>query len=146
MLLAIPVLSGLGGATEPIGSASSEHRSGGVLSGDVGTRVEPGSNELWAFAQTYADSKGYRFGPGASDWLRQATVDGLREIETSAPAARKKKVDEGKENIARFIDAMIRASREIPGYSGRHPYVIGEETYMKAQGWLCPIWPICRRR
>ena len=116
--------------------------------GDAGVApvefAQSGPDELFAFARDYAASKGYRFGTGADVMLRNRTGLAVQEMADLSALQRKEKTTEAKRNIARFIDAMIAASKEIPGYAERTPGVIGEQTYDRAERRLCPIWPICR--
>ncbi|MCP5421186.1 MAG: hypothetical protein H6969_11960 [Gammaproteobacteria bacterium] len=106
--------------------------------------LESSSDELFAFAQEHASSKGYRFGSGADVMLRNKIMLATQNMMSLPASQRKATTAEAKKNIARFIDEMIAASKEIPGYSTRNPGVIGEETFTKAASQLCPLWPICR--
>lgn len=131
------------------GAAPPTRSAGPALSRDAGGvaplgSVEPPSDGLFAFAREYAASKGYRFGSGADVMLRNATAQANQEITGLSAYEREVRTAEAKKNIARFIDAMIAASHEIPGYSEQSPGVIGEQTFEMARRRLCPLWPICR--
>jgi len=106
--------------------------------------AEAAANEsLFRHAEKYAASKGYSFGDGAHVMLNQVAQRGEAEIALLPPEKRQEKVEEARANFERFIDAMIVASKEIPGYEAASPGKIGEQTYARAKNKLCPIWPIC---
>jgi len=101
-------------------------------------------NALEEFAQSYASSRGYRFGSGANVMMTSMGRQAVIEIKQLPPDLQAQRLSEAKINIMRFIDEMIKESKKIPNYSIGNPGVIGEQTFTKAWQKLCPIWPICR--
>ena len=99
--------------------------------------------ELILGVEAYAKAKGFRFGDGAEYMLRSSAELGARDISQLPRASQDRKKLEAKRNLEKFVDAMIEASKEIPGYSEQHPGVIGEQTFAAARKKLCPLWPIC---
>ena len=107
-------------------------------------RLERLTREFSAYANFYAANRGYRFGRGAQAFFddksaRQAATAVMGKQQRYFERARRKI----RGNFRLFIDRMIEESKTIPGYSKRHPGVIGEETLSAALSSVCPLWPIC---
>lgn len=135
-------------AATQVGAATPTLTVGSAATGDLGGvaphgQVDSALGDLFVFTQEYAASKGYRLGPGASVTLRNATGRAMQEIAGLSADEREGRMAEAKKNIARFVDGMIAAAQQIPGYADRNPGVIGEATFATAARWLCPLWPIC---
>ncbi|HBC06236.1 MAG TPA: hypothetical protein DC046_01485 [Rhodospirillaceae bacterium] len=92
------------------------------------------SDVLSTELRNYALSRGFRFGDGADQYLRNMTEQALE---------RGAEHDEVLNALKVFVDQMIVASRQIRGYADNHPGVIGEETFGIAHSLLCPLPPIC---
>ena len=75
--------------------------------------------------------------------IRDKIRKAASEIEELPGYEQRLKVEEFQENSMMFIDAMIEASKSIPGYSESHYRVIGELTWKEARVRLCPLWPFC---
>lgn len=94
-------------------------------------------------AEQYAAHRGYRFGLGADGLIRNAAANAALAIAALPPDSQQQRLSAAEASFLKFIDEMISQSKQIPGYEGAHPGVIGEETYAKTEIKLCPIWPFC---
>jgi hypothetical protein len=92
------------------------------------------ADDVFKELSNYALSRGFRFGDGADHYLRNMTEQALH---------RGAEHDETLNALKVFVDQMIRAVGEIPGYADDHPGVIGEQTFGIAHSMLCPLPPIC---
>ena len=109
------------------------------------------AQRLFDTAETRARLHGVRFGDGAGADLRQMTQ---KAAQTILESARKKPAEAGEEYVRAasrvavealetFVDQMAIGRVRIPGYLAARGNVIGEETFKRARGILCPLWPIC---
>jgi hypothetical protein len=89
---------------------------------------------IYERAVEYAQKRGYRFGDGADAMIRSHAMQAGEQIARMSEASRA---------FEKLIDAMIEAANEIPGYKLDRPHIIGEQTYGKALGKICPLWPFC---
>jgi hypothetical protein len=101
---------------------------------------------LWHFAAHHAAARGYVFGDGVELMLPQlAQQMAQRVIERAAiehvPDEGLLRMAEG--NLSAYVDAMIDAAMNEPGYFASRGPVIGELTWDRARKALCPVWPIC---
>ena len=94
-------------------------------------------------AKAYASGKGYRFGAGADDYMRQHAINAGSQIDALPKSKQAAKLKEAHGNFTNLIDEMIEAAKTIPGYEDFHPGSIGEDTLSKALGVICPLWPFC---
>jgi hypothetical protein len=106
-------------------------------------RISARETEFVAFYNRYLDEKGYRLGNGAMRDFRWAAEEVAGSIEDLSIAEQLQKIKEAEGNFIKVIDAMIVASRSIPGYAETNYRVIGEDTFQAALKRLCPIWPFC---
>lgn len=103
---------------------------------------------LISYAIIYADRQGFRFGEGAEKMLANLTTNAAATCIQNAHEEQKPQMVEvytrqAEAALSSWVDHMISASREIQGYSERHPGIIGEQTFVKARKLLCPCFPIC---
>lgn len=97
---------------------------------------------LLGYAEGYASARGYRLGQGAEFDFSRAMERAAADLNNLPSAVCQRRLFEAHLNTRRYVDAMIDASRTIPGYSNQSPGVIGEQTFASAKR-LCPIWPFC---
>jgi hypothetical protein len=100
--------------------------------------------EVFAFAESYAASRGYLLGPGARGMLFDHARDAAIEIEASPLSQQPDKIETAKLNFQKLIDQMIVESWIITSYKQTNPGMIGEYTLGKALAALCPLWPFCK--
>ena len=103
---------------------------------------------LESYARWYASRQKYEFGPGADANITGLSKNAaLRIVEKAAEEDRPEKIElymrQAEAALSCFVDHMIAAAQDLPGYAENHPGEIGEETYDRAQLKLCPCWPIC---
>lgn len=106
------------------------------------------STRLRSYAVWYAGSKGYSFGAGAAGAIEsmagEAAEKMLEEARNTGPPEKAELIiRQAEAAISLFIDTMIAAAGEIPGYAQQNEFRIGEDTFSAAWGKLCPLWPIC---
>ena len=91
-------------------------------------------DQILGAAENFARTRGYRFGDESRREMAQMIA---RAVESGA--------DEQKtvNALETFIERMIKAAQEIPGYAEESPGVIGERTFGIAHNSLCPLPPIC---
>jgi hypothetical protein len=114
----------------------------------MGTEVSDDEigRRLYEAARSYAEQKGYHFGPGADVMIEGFAHEAVGKIEARAAESgrpRETLVKQSQDAFYKLIDVMIRAADEIEGYSIDHPHAIGEQTLGAAMNRLCPLWPIC---
>ena len=95
------------------------------------------------FVKAYAAGKGFRFGPGAEDYMRQHATNAGRQIDALPKSKQAAKLKKAEDNFATLIDEMIKEASTIPGYEDANPGSIGERTLSNALSTLCPLWPFC---
>ena len=104
------------------------------------------AGRFWDNANLYAGSRGYEFGQGASSLVKNLSDRAAHEVVTHpdfGSAMAGVLIRRADQAFETYIDGMIVAANEIPGYLSDHPGTIGEATFGKAQVALCPIWPFC---
>lgn len=94
---------------------------------------------LLGFAEGYAAGRGFRFGAGARDDIRTSLARASTELQGLPSDACAQRLNEARQNLGRFINAMIAAAKSPPGPQA----IIGEQTFASARASLCPLWPIC---
>lgn len=94
-------------------------------------------------AKAYAAGKGYRFGPGADNYMRQHATNAGTQIDALPKSKQTLKLKKAVNNFATLVDEMIKEAHTIPGYENAHPGSIGEDTLTKALLTLCPLGPFC---
>lgn len=101
------------------------------------------AEDIIAFSENHAKSKGYRLGDGVRSVLLEKARVASAEITQMPIGEQQEKLQELQTNFTLMIEEMIKASKSIPGYSASHPGVIGEATLGEAFRKLCPLWPFC---
>lgn len=102
-------------------------------------------DRLLAFAHWRAARRGFRFGKGAEQDLRQMVEDTVDRILTGDRRGMTKTqmITAAEKALGRMVSEMIKARGLIIGYADAHPDTIGEQTMGWARSKLCPLFPIC---
>lgn len=103
---------------------------------------------LVSYANWYAASHGFAFGPGAKgdiEFMATRAVTTLfgQDLPKRMLPQHQAMIVQAEASLAMLISTMIQGSNEISGYTSRNPNTIGEETLAWARARLCPLFPIC---
>jgi hypothetical protein len=100
------------------------------------------AERIFQEAESYANHRQMRFGPGAREFFDQHAQNAANEMRQQ-PSISEGHVRAMIAVFERLVDEMISASKEIPGYASANPGTIGEDTLAAALRKLCPIFPFC---
>jgi hypothetical protein len=106
-----------------------------------GSTTKEVSKIILDYAMAYASKKGFRFGAGADQYMRQHAINAANQINALPKSKQSAKLKEAKKNFARLIDGMIKEYHT--GYEAANPGTIGEVTLYGALKFVCPAWPFC---
>lgn len=107
------------------------------------------ASRLEHYAKWFAASNGFRFAGGAQSQIEEMAQRASKELFKDKLPKRgfnpRQQADilQAEAAMARFVSAMIAASRSIKGYSTSNPGLLGERTFERARAAICPFFPIC---
>ena len=105
------------------------------------------ADHLNTYANNYVNSKGFRFGSGAAQYIMSMAQHAAHNI-LNPPVEYidtpvKQMTEIAMKKMTQFIDQMILARPKVYNEMELKEPIVGERTFAWAKNIICPMWPIC---
>lgn len=105
------------------------------------------ADHLNTYANNYVNSKGFRFGSGAAQYIRSMAQHAAQNIlnppHEHLGTSMNRLTEIAEQKLTQFIDQMILARPKVYNEMELKEPIVGERTFAWAKNIICPMWPIC---